>query len=159
VSPPGAGLLGTSVFIAREVERPLGDLPEQVAVSVVTIGELQLGVLAAPEATTRVQRAHRRTSSAPRTAGSVHHGPLGRTRTSRVPLSPRCACHRGQGHGRLRACSDWLFRGEHEIVVGSEACLATVRMAGSAARGPDTRISMSEALRLTIVYENANRSS
>jgi hypothetical protein len=31
-------LLDTSVFIARETERSLGDLPERVAVSVVTIG-------------------------------------------------------------------------------------------------------------------------
>lgn len=42
-----AGLLDTSVFIARETDRPLGPLPERVAVSVVTIGELHLGVLAA----------------------------------------------------------------------------------------------------------------
>jgi predicted nucleic acid-binding protein len=38
-------LLDTSVFIARESARPLGQLPMQVAVSVVTLGELQLGVL------------------------------------------------------------------------------------------------------------------
>ena len=42
-----SGLLDTSVFIAREADRPLGILPERVAVSVVTIGELELGVLAA----------------------------------------------------------------------------------------------------------------
>ena len=35
------------MFIARESERPLGRLPERVAVSVITIGELELGVLAA----------------------------------------------------------------------------------------------------------------
>lgn len=40
------GLLDTSVFIGRESARPLGELPERVAVSVITIGELQLGVLA-----------------------------------------------------------------------------------------------------------------
>jgi predicted nucleic acid-binding protein len=57
VSPPPAGLLDTSVFIAREVERALGTLPERVAVSVVTIGELQLGVLAAPDAGSRARRA------------------------------------------------------------------------------------------------------
>lgn len=39
-----AGLLDTSIFIAREDERPLGKLPERVAVSAVTIGELQLGL-------------------------------------------------------------------------------------------------------------------
>jgi predicted nucleic acid-binding protein len=41
-------VLDTSVFIAREQERPLGDLPDEVAVSVVTLSELRHGVLAAP---------------------------------------------------------------------------------------------------------------
>jgi predicted nucleic acid-binding protein len=50
------GLLDTSVFIAREGERPLGDLPDRVAVSVVTIGELQLGVLNAADAASRARR-------------------------------------------------------------------------------------------------------
>jgi len=40
-------ILDTSIFIAREQERPLGDLPAQVAVSVVTLSELRHGVLAA----------------------------------------------------------------------------------------------------------------
>jgi predicted nucleic acid-binding protein len=53
----GAGLLDTSVFVARETGRPLAELPEKVAVSVVTIGELQLGVLVAANAATRSRRA------------------------------------------------------------------------------------------------------
>ncbi len=57
MSPPESGLLDTSVFIARETERPLGELPGRVAVSVVTIGELQLGVLVAQEASVRARRA------------------------------------------------------------------------------------------------------
>ncbi len=52
-----SGLLDTSVFIARETARPLGRLPDRVAVSVVTIGELELGVLAAEEETTLARRA------------------------------------------------------------------------------------------------------
>ena len=52
-----AGLLDTSVFIAREDGRRLGELPERVAVSVVTIGELQLGVLAASDDEARARRA------------------------------------------------------------------------------------------------------
>ena len=40
-------ILDTSVFIAREQGRPLGDLPDEVAVSVVTLSELRHGVLAA----------------------------------------------------------------------------------------------------------------
>lgn len=51
-----AGLLDTSVFIAREVERPLGELPTRVTVSVVTIGELELGVLSASDAASRARR-------------------------------------------------------------------------------------------------------
>ncbi len=51
-----AGLLDTSVFIAREVGRPLGELPDRVRVSVVTIGELQLGVLNAVDAASRARR-------------------------------------------------------------------------------------------------------
>ncbi|HEX6688050.1 MAG TPA: PIN domain-containing protein [Solirubrobacterales bacterium] len=54
---PNAGLLDTSVFIAREEKRTLGELPERVAVSVVTIGELQLGVLNARDSATRARRA------------------------------------------------------------------------------------------------------
>jgi len=52
-----AGLLDTSVFVAREADRPLGELPERVTVSVVTLGELELGVLSAADATTRARRA------------------------------------------------------------------------------------------------------
>lgn len=57
MSAPAAGLLDTSVFIARETGRALGELPERVAVSVVTIGELQLGVLHATDGATRARRA------------------------------------------------------------------------------------------------------
>lgn len=57
MSPAGAGMLDTSVFIARESERPLGELPERTAVSVVTIGELHLGVLATIDDAARARRA------------------------------------------------------------------------------------------------------
>lgn len=57
MSAPDKGLLDTSVFIARETGRPLGDLPPHVAVSVNTIGELQLGVLATADDDTRARRA------------------------------------------------------------------------------------------------------
>ena len=52
------GLADTSVFIAREAGRPLRAeaLPDAVAVSVVTIGELRAGVLAAPDLDTRDRR-------------------------------------------------------------------------------------------------------
>jgi len=57
VSSPPAGLLDTSVLIAREDGRAMGAIPGRVAVSVVTIGELQLGVLNAPDPASRVRRA------------------------------------------------------------------------------------------------------
>lgn len=46
----------TSVFIAREAGGPLGNLPDEIAVSVVTAAELELGVLRASDATTRARR-------------------------------------------------------------------------------------------------------
>lgn len=57
MNPPRVGLLDTSVFIAREDGRALGELPELVAVSVVTLGELQLGVLNASDDEVRARRA------------------------------------------------------------------------------------------------------
>jgi predicted nucleic acid-binding protein len=46
----------TSVFIAREANRPVGELPDEIAVSVVTAAELELGVLRATDAPTRALR-------------------------------------------------------------------------------------------------------
>lgn len=46
----------TSVFVAREVGRPLGDLPDEIAVSVVTAAELELGVLRTQDSSTRAVR-------------------------------------------------------------------------------------------------------
>jgi predicted nucleic acid-binding protein len=57
MSERSAGLLDTSAFIAQESGRPLGELPERVAISVVTIGELQLGVLNASDDQARARRA------------------------------------------------------------------------------------------------------
>jgi len=50
-------LADTSVFIAVETERPLaGQPPRRIAVSVITVGELRLGVLAAEDGPTRGRR-------------------------------------------------------------------------------------------------------
>lgn len=46
----------TSVFIAREAGRPLGELPDELAVSVITAAELELGVLRAADPATRATR-------------------------------------------------------------------------------------------------------
>ena len=52
------GLADTSIFIARGAERPIleDSLPEELAVSVITIGELRAGVLAATDTPTRDRR-------------------------------------------------------------------------------------------------------
>jgi predicted nucleic acid-binding protein len=50
------GLVDTSVFIAREAGRPLESLPDEPAVSVVTLAALHLGVLRARDAQTRARR-------------------------------------------------------------------------------------------------------
>ncbi len=46
----------TSVFIAQEAGRKLGDLPDELAVSVITAAELELGVLRAKDTDTRARR-------------------------------------------------------------------------------------------------------
>ncbi len=48
----------TSIFIAHETGRPLvaASLPDELAVSVITIGELRAGVLAAADVPTRDRR-------------------------------------------------------------------------------------------------------
>jgi predicted nucleic acid-binding protein len=46
----------TSVFIAQETGRELGDLPEKIAVSVITVAELELGVLRAADPKDRSAR-------------------------------------------------------------------------------------------------------
>jgi hypothetical protein len=46
----------TSVFIAQETGRGLGDLPDEIAVSVITAAELELGVLRATSADARATR-------------------------------------------------------------------------------------------------------
>lgn len=51
------GLADTSLFIAVEQERPLvGVPPQRITVSVITIAELRLGVLAAADSATRARR-------------------------------------------------------------------------------------------------------
>ena len=52
------GLADTSVFIARETRRPfdIEAMPDRLAVSVITIGELRAGVLAASDTAIRDRR-------------------------------------------------------------------------------------------------------
>jgi predicted nucleic acid-binding protein len=46
----------TSIFIARETGCELGELPEKIAVSVITVAELELGVLRASDPEARARR-------------------------------------------------------------------------------------------------------
>jgi predicted nucleic acid-binding protein len=52
------GLAETSVFIARESDRPLQEslFPDELAVSIITIGELRAGVLTTDDVKIRDQR-------------------------------------------------------------------------------------------------------
>ena len=58
MTAPSRGLLDTSVLIATETGRPLDidALPDEVFISVVTMAELQAGVLAAVDTATRARR-------------------------------------------------------------------------------------------------------
>lgn len=50
-------VLDTSIFVAREQGRPLArPLPDEVAISVVTLAELEVGVLVARDADVRAKR-------------------------------------------------------------------------------------------------------
>jgi predicted nucleic acid-binding protein len=65
-----SAVLDTSIFIAREQGRSLArTLPEQVSVSVVTLAELELGVLMAQDPETRSQRLATLTQVREQTAG------------------------------------------------------------------------------------------
>jgi predicted nucleic acid-binding protein len=54
----GRGLADTSIFIANETGRTLDPdaLPDEIAVSIVTVGELRAGVLSAADVETRDRR-------------------------------------------------------------------------------------------------------
>ena len=56
--PPTRRLLDTSVFLASESGRRLdeGSLPDEAAISAITLGELHVGVLAARDVDTRARR-------------------------------------------------------------------------------------------------------
>jgi predicted nucleic acid-binding protein len=57
-TPTAAGVLDTSVFIASETNRPINTslIPDEVATTVITLAELNVGVLAARTAEIRAQR-------------------------------------------------------------------------------------------------------
>lgn len=82
-------MLDTSVFIAQETGRSLGELPERTALSVMTIGELQLGVLAAVDPQIRARRAD--TLALARSADPIGMGEAVLTTWARVVADCRAA--------------------------------------------------------------------
>jgi len=50
------GLVDTSIFIAQEAGREIGQLPDEASISVITIAELHVGVLRATDPKIRAQR-------------------------------------------------------------------------------------------------------
>jgi predicted nucleic acid-binding protein len=62
--PVALGLADTALFIAAEQDRPfVGTPPERITLSVITIAELRLGVLAAVDNATRARRLETLTAS------------------------------------------------------------------------------------------------
>lgn len=73
-------LLDTSVFIAREQGRSLArELPDQVAVSVVTLAELEVGVLVARDEDARARRIATLVAARERAAGIPIDQPVAST--------------------------------------------------------------------------------
>lgn len=56
MSPASRGILDTSVLIAGEKNRQLGELPDEAAISVMTLAELKIGVLVADDVDERARR-------------------------------------------------------------------------------------------------------
>jgi len=91
----------TSVFIAQERGRELGELPEKIAVSVITVAELELGVLRASDSTDRA----RRLSTLSRVQSLYPLLPIGPEVASW--FARIAAAERGQGR-RLRPHDTWI---------------------------------------------------
>lgn len=87
----GSGLLDTSVLVALEQERPLGAIPQQCTLSVVTLEELWLGVLMADD---HDRETRRRTAQRASRMFDVH--PIN------VPVARACAEIRADGRQRGR---------------------------------------------------------
>jgi predicted nucleic acid-binding protein len=95
--------LDTSVFVARESGRALATFPggRKVAVSMVTVAELEMGVLAAKDAETRARRL--RTLQAAEASE-----PLPVTRSIAGHFATLVTTMRGQGRARLKVQDGWI---------------------------------------------------
>lgn len=70
------GLLDTSVLVAAEAGRPLraDALPKTAAISIVTVGELRAGILAAPDTESRDRRLYTFERISGTTILTINHG-------------------------------------------------------------------------------------
>ncbi len=96
-------VLDTSVFIARESGRELESFPpgRQVAVSVVTIAELEMGVLAAEEPAARARRLTT-------LRGAEHSTPLPVTREIAARFAELVVSMRAAGETKLGVQDAWI---------------------------------------------------
>ena len=93
----------TSLFIAREAGRPLGPIPVDVdiAVSIVTVAELEMGVLAAAEPQVRARRLRTLRDVEQLSALPVDRDVASAFATLTVQM-------RAAGHGRLGIQDAWI---------------------------------------------------
>jgi predicted nucleic acid-binding protein len=91
----------TSIFIAQETGRELGELPEKIAVSVITVAELELGVLKAVDPEARALRL----STLSRVQSTYPLLPIGAEVAS--CFARIAAAERSRG-GRLRRHDTWI---------------------------------------------------
>jgi predicted nucleic acid-binding protein len=91
----------TSVFIAQETGRELRELPEKIAVSVITVAELELGVLRASDSEVRA----RRLSTLSRVQSTYPMLPV--TPEIATCFARIAAAERGRGR-RLRRHDTWI---------------------------------------------------
>lgn len=96
------GLLDTSVFIAQESKRRLqaSSLPDEGYVCVITLAELEAGVLAAPDQTTRSRRLAALTRVAALTPLAVDASAAARWARMRVQLA--------EANRRVNVSSLWI---------------------------------------------------
>ena len=106
------GLADTSIFIAREIGRPLDEtkLPDELAVSVITIGELRAGVLVTADLETRDRRLATLTAALALDPVPVDDEVAAQWARLRVTLREKPPAHarerlvdRGDRHGHRRA--------------------------------------------------------
>jgi predicted nucleic acid-binding protein len=105
-------VLDTSVFVAVEQGRPLSrTLPAEVAVSVITLAELELGILVARDANTRAQRLATLTRVREQTSGIPADGRVA-SAYARLAASELAAGRKPRVHDTWIAATALVHRAE-----------------------------------------------